>query len=130
MDPVIATVRAGKIELRVPKLRRGSYFPNYLELRRMAAQQRRCATPAWDRIPLGGGHGCRGLPDVTDLANRLFETKIHGAEKQFHYPVVCSVPRAGLPALRHAIAQDCPRIGSMKFYDQCSVVYPVLVSAT
>ena len=28
--------RAGKVELRIPKLRRGSYFPGFLEPRRMA----------------------------------------------------------------------------------------------
>ena len=28
--------RAGTVELRIPKLRRGSYFPGFLEPRRMA----------------------------------------------------------------------------------------------
>ena len=28
--------RAGKVELRIPKLRRGSYFPGFLERRRVA----------------------------------------------------------------------------------------------
>jgi len=29
-------IRAGTVELRIPKLRRGSYFPGFLEPRRMA----------------------------------------------------------------------------------------------
>ena len=29
-------IRAGTVELRIPKLRRGSYFPGFLELGRMA----------------------------------------------------------------------------------------------
>ena len=31
--------RAGTVELRIPKLRRGSYFPSFLEARRMAEKE-------------------------------------------------------------------------------------------
>jgi putative transposase len=31
--------RAGMVELRIPKLRKGSYFPSFPELRRMAGKQ-------------------------------------------------------------------------------------------
>jgi putative transposase len=34
--------RAGAVELRIPKLRKGSDFPGFLEPRRMAAKTRRC----------------------------------------------------------------------------------------
>jgi hypothetical protein len=41
--------RAGAVELRIPKLRKGSYFPGFLEPRRMAGASRppspRCSTP-------------------------------------------------------------------------------------
>ncbi len=33
--------RAGTVELRIPKLRRGSFFPSFLEPRRTAERQRR-----------------------------------------------------------------------------------------
>ena len=33
--------RAGTVELRIPKLRKGSYFPGFLEPRRMAPRARR-----------------------------------------------------------------------------------------
>lgn len=34
--PSINRTRAGTVELRIPKLRKGSYFPGFLEPRRMA----------------------------------------------------------------------------------------------
>ena len=36
--PVVGETRAGTIELRIPKLRKGSDFPGFLEPRRMAAK--------------------------------------------------------------------------------------------
>jgi len=57
--------RAGAVELRIPKLRKGSYFPSFLELRRMAekalaamiqeAYVRACRPPLGRRA--GEGHG-------------------------------------------------------------------------
>lgn len=37
--------RAGRVELRVPKLRKGSYFPGFLEARRMAEEALTAVTP-------------------------------------------------------------------------------------
>ena len=39
--------RAGTVELRIPKLRQGSYFPAFLEPRRLAEK----APPPWCRKP-------------------------------------------------------------------------------
>jgi putative transposase len=39
--------RAGTVELRIPKLRKGSYFPGFLEPRRIAGRR----SPPWCRRP-------------------------------------------------------------------------------
>ena len=70
--------RAGTVELRIPKLRKGSYFPGFLEPRRMAEAGPDGSDPGGlhprHLHPLGGrsgaGHGWQrdlqepGLPDV------------------------------------------------------------------
>jgi transposase-like protein len=38
--------RAGSVELRLPKLRKGSYFPGFLEPRRMAEKAPKCRNAA------------------------------------------------------------------------------------
>lgn len=53
--------RAGTVELRIPKLRTGSYFPNFLEPRRMAekaltARHPGCFDPLGRRSGQGDGH--------------------------------------------------------------------------
>src|ERR1700723_4389265 len=55
--------RAGTVELRIPKLRKGSYFPGFLEPRRMAEKaitaviQEAVACPrAGEAGPVGPGH--------------------------------------------------------------------------
>jgi putative transposase len=45
--------RAGMVELRIPKLRKGSYFPDFLEPRRMAEKR----SPRWCTRPM-----CRASP--------------------------------------------------------------------
>jgi hypothetical protein len=51
--------RAGAVELRIPKLRKGSYFPGFLEPRRMEGAHRRGAGSlcAGRLDPLGGRSG-------------------------------------------------------------------------
>ena len=41
--------RAGSLELKIPKLRQGSYFPEFLEPRRTAEKALTTAVPADDR---------------------------------------------------------------------------------
>ena len=41
--------RAGTVELKIPKLRKGSYFPGFLEPRRLRADLRGCAGPLGPR---------------------------------------------------------------------------------
>lgn len=59
--------RAGAVELRIPKLRKGSYFPGFLEPRRMAEKALTAVVQeAYGRLdPLGGrpgaGHGQSGI---------------------------------------------------------------------
>lgn len=50
---LIWETRAGAVELRIPKLRMGSYFPGFLEPRRMAEGAHRC----------GAGSLCAGRFD-------------------------------------------------------------------
>src|SRR4051794_10698108 len=56
--------RAGTVELRIPKLRKGSYFPGFLEPRRMA-----------EKALSGGDLGCRARRHLREgargLAHRL-----------------------------------------------------------
>jgi transposase-like protein len=53
--------RAGAVELRIPKLRKGSYFPGFLEPRRMAENALTAVVPrglcAGRLDPLGGRSG-------------------------------------------------------------------------
>ncbi|MGY4601520.1 transposase-like protein [Bradyrhizobium sp. GM22.5] len=63
--------RAGAVELRIPKLRKGSYFPGFLEPRRMAEKaltavvqespgnERRCVTSYARRLPSDACIQCR-----------------------------------------------------------------------
>ena len=52
--------RAGTIQLRIPKLRKGSYFPGFLEPRRLAlclARRHLCeSAPGWPHRLGGGDH--------------------------------------------------------------------------
>jgi transposase-like protein len=53
--------RAGTVELRIPKLRKGSYFPGFLEPRRMAEK---ALTAVIQEVESGGakvGHGSGGI---------------------------------------------------------------------
>ena len=43
--------RAGTVELRIPKLRKGSYFPGFLEPRRMAEKALPAAAPSAASAP-------------------------------------------------------------------------------
>ena len=52
--------RAGTVELRIPKLRKGSYFPGFLEPRRMAESEPVSATGPSARANADRGHP-RGL---------------------------------------------------------------------
>ena len=47
--------RAGTVELRIPKLRKGSYFPGFLEPRRMAESEPANATGPRERANADGG---------------------------------------------------------------------------
>ena len=47
--------RAGTVELRIPKLRKGSYFPGFLEPRRMAESEPANATGSRERANADGG---------------------------------------------------------------------------
>lgn len=49
--------RAGTVELRIPKLRKGSYFPGFLEPRRMGESE-----PASATGPRARAHADRGHP--------------------------------------------------------------------
>ena len=52
--------RAGTVERRIPRLRRGSYFPGFLEPRRMAEQALTAVIQEAGACPREGG-GSRGL---------------------------------------------------------------------
>jgi len=47
--------RAGTVELRIPKLRKGSYFPGFLEPRRMAEIEPANATGPREQAKADGG---------------------------------------------------------------------------
>lgn len=68
--------RAGTVELRIPKLRKGSYFPGFLEPRRMAEKA---------------------------LTAVIQEAYIQGISKELGEPAVCRYrrPGEGLPGAAH-----------------------------
>ena len=47
--------RAGTVELRIPKLRKGTYFPGFLEPRRMAEKALTAVIPAQTQVRLSRG---------------------------------------------------------------------------
>jgi hypothetical protein len=93
--------RAGTVELRIPKLRKGSYFPGFLEPRRMAEkaltaviQEAGACPPAGEAGPVGARHldPQRRRSGAGDgLFRRLEEPGVTAVRRHRR-------PRAGLPA--------------------------------
>jgi putative transposase len=85
--------RAGTVELRIPKLRKGSYFPGFLEPRRLAEK----ALTAVIQEAYIQGISTRSVDD---------QTRSHGNERDIEEPSQPTVrgdrrPREGVPRPTH-----------------------------
>ena len=85
--------RAGTVELKIPKLRKGSYFPGFLEPRRMAEKALAAVTEARDLGP-GAAGGDRSRPGGIALGGRGLPQGLGSASGLSRHP---GCPQAGAP---------------------------------
>jgi transposase-like protein len=77
--------RAGTVELRIPRLRTGSYFPSFLEPRRMVEK----ALTAVIQEAFIQGISTRSVDDLS--ANAVCRGQGHGHERHFQEPGVAAL---------------------------------------
>jgi len=84
--------RAGMVELRIPKLRKGSYFPTFLEPRRLA--EKALAAVVQERGDRREGEGVSDLPDRRRLALSVDRCHLREGARERAHRVGCGDHRS------------------------------------